>query len=272
MGRAFMMGLRSSVVSSTLSEVVVSATARPPLAEMRVVAAMVELVLKAPVAAVLPTKNWAKSAVVALRVLAAAIVTSRSRLMPPSAKLASSAPSSLRRSSGVSTKLVAVRLLTVKSAVGATPPLFSKVVRRLSMEVTVEPRLLKVATRGYRESDWPLLQQSQEICRVDPFPSMGCADRRLWHRRFADDLRRELCLDQVVDPAAFGAGRHREVTSIERPHVVCVQEAAVRLGLAPGVAPDAQGGLVAQDRVLWTMVPYGTSASAMACVICAVVL
>ena len=44
-------------------------------------ALMLLLELKAPVAAVLPTKNWAKSAVVALRVLAAATVTSRSRLM-----------------------------------------------------------------------------------------------------------------------------------------------------------------------------------------------
>ena len=54
------------------------------------------LELKTPVAAVLPTRSWAKSAFVALRVLAAATVTSRSRLMPPSAKEASSAPSSLR--------------------------------------------------------------------------------------------------------------------------------------------------------------------------------
>ena len=81
--------------------------------------------------------------VVAFRVLAAATVTSLSRLMPPSAKLASSTPSSLRTvtrafwiwrspaalcSWGVSTKVVAVRLLTVRSAVGATPPLFSRAV------------------------------------------------------------------------------------------------------------------------------------------------
>ena len=52
--------------------------------------------LKVPLAAVLPTRSWAKSAVVALRVLAAATVTFRFRLMPPSAKEASRAPSSLR--------------------------------------------------------------------------------------------------------------------------------------------------------------------------------
>ena len=104
-------------------------------------------------------------------------VTSRSRLMPPSAKEASRAPSSLRtvtrafwicrspaelRSSGVSTKLVAVRLLTVRSAVEAMPPLFSRavsrpsiagtsdsrVLTRPSMDVTVLPRLLKFAMRG----------------------------------------------------------------------------------------------------------------------------
>ena len=49
------------------------------------------LLLKVPLAAVLPTRSWAKSAVVALRVLAAATVTSRSRPMPPSAKEANQA-------------------------------------------------------------------------------------------------------------------------------------------------------------------------------------
>ena len=92
-------------------------------------------------------------------------------------KLASSAPSSLRTvtrafwiwrspaelcSWGVSTKVVAVRLLTVRSAVGATPPLFSsavtrpsmaptsvsRVLTRPSMDVTVLPSELKAATRG----------------------------------------------------------------------------------------------------------------------------
>ena len=73
--------------------------------------------------------------------------------MPAAVKLASSAPSSALMevlafriwrsaaalcSSGVTTKLVAVRLLTVMSAVGATPPLFSRVVTRLSMGVTDE--------------------------------------------------------------------------------------------------------------------------------------
>ena len=112
--------------------------------------------LKVPLAAVLPTRSWAKSAVVALRVLAAATVTSRSRLMPPSAKEASRAPSSFRTvtrafwickspaalcSWGVSTKLVAVSELTVRSAVGSTPGLFSR-------SVTLWPRELKLAMRG----------------------------------------------------------------------------------------------------------------------------
>ena len=107
------------------------------------------------------------ASMVAFRVLAAATVTSLSRLMPQSAKLASSKLSSLRtvtrafwicrspaelRSSGVSRKLVAVRLLTVRAAVGATPPLFSRavthVLTRPSMEVTVLPRELKFATKG----------------------------------------------------------------------------------------------------------------------------
>ena len=45
-------------------------------------------------------------------------------------------------------------------------------------------RELKVATRGYLVSDWPLLQQSQEIWRVLPLPRMGCAESGVWHSRF----------------------------------------------------------------------------------------
>jgi len=54
------------------------------------------LLVKGPVAAVVPTKNWAKSAVVALSVRSARTVTSCSRAMLPAAKLASSWPSSAR--------------------------------------------------------------------------------------------------------------------------------------------------------------------------------
>ena len=107
-------------------------------------------------AAVEPTKNWAKSAVVALRVRSARTVMSCSRPMLPVAKLASRVPSSARMvvvafricrsaaalcSSGVSTKLVAARLLTVRSAVGSTPGAFSR-------SVTRWPRELKLAIRG----------------------------------------------------------------------------------------------------------------------------
>ena len=90
-------------------------------------------------------------------------VMSCSSPMLPAAKLASSVPSSARMvvvaflicksdaalcSRGVWTKLVAVRELTVRSAVGATPGAFSRAVTRPSMDVTVLPRELKVATRG----------------------------------------------------------------------------------------------------------------------------
>ena len=43
---------------------------------------------------------------------------------------------------------MAVRELTVRSAVGATPGLFSRAVTRPSMDVTVLPSELKVATKG----------------------------------------------------------------------------------------------------------------------------
>ena len=121
------------------------------------------LLVKAPVAAVEPTKNWAKSAVVALSVRSERTVISCSSPILPAAKLASSVPSSARIvvvafwicrsaaalcSRGVWTKLVAVREFTVRSAVGATPGLFSRAVTRPSMDVTVFWRELKVATSG----------------------------------------------------------------------------------------------------------------------------
>ena len=114
------------------------------------------LLVKVPVAAVEPTKNWATSAVVAFRVRSERTVMSCSRPMLPAAKEASSVPSSARMvvvafricrsaaalcSSGVCTKAVAVRLLTVRSAVGSTPGLFSR-------SVTPWPRELKLAMRG----------------------------------------------------------------------------------------------------------------------------
>ena len=77
-------------------------------------------------------------------------------------------------------------LLTVMSAVGATPQLFSRVVTRELMLLTVEPKLLKFAMRGYRASDWPLDQQSQEMQRrpnVDPLPRMAGQRGAFWQSK-----------------------------------------------------------------------------------------
>ena len=171
------------------------------------------LELKAAVAALLPTVSCVMSAVVAFRVLAAATVTSLSRLMPPSAKLASSAPSSLRTvtrafwicrspaelcSWGVSTKVVAVTLFTVRSAVGATPPLFSRVVTRPSMAPTSVSRVVM------RPSMAPT-----SVSRAVTRPSM-------------------------------------DVTVL--PSVATQRVAAVALGLAPAVRLDLDDAAVAQDR------------------------
>ena len=51
------------------------------------------------------------------------------------------------------------------------------------------PKLLKLAIRGYRVSDWPLLQQSQLIWRVLPLPRMGWADSGVWHKQVPDNAR-----------------------------------------------------------------------------------
>ena len=78
-------------------------------------------------------------------------------------------------SNGVSTKL-AVRLLTVRSAMGSTPGAFSR-------SVTRWPRELKFAINGYLPSDWPFDQQSQLSCRVEPLPRMGWAESGVWRKR-----------------------------------------------------------------------------------------
>ena len=65
----------------------------------------------------------------------------------------------------------------------------------------------------------------------------------------ADNLRGELGLDEVVDAGALGAGGHRKVPRVQRSQVVGPQEAAVSLCFGPAIAPDAQGGLVPQNRV-----------------------
>ena len=53
-----------------------------------------------------------------------------------------------------------------------------------SMDVTVLPSELKLATKGYLPSDWPLDQQSQLICRVEPLPRMGWQESGVWHSKF----------------------------------------------------------------------------------------
>ena len=144
------------------------------------------LLVKAPVAAVEPTKNWAKSAVVALSVRSERTVMSCSSPMLPAAKLASSVPSSARMvvvaflicrsavalcSRGVCRKLVAVRELTVRSAVGATPGLLgSRAVTRPSMDVTVLPSELKVAIWVLRRAAWPSREQAL-LSSARPGPS-----------------------------------------------------------------------------------------------------
>ena len=139
----------------------------------------------------------------------------------------------------MSTKLVAVMLLTVMSAVGATPQLFSRVVTRELMLLTVEPKLLKFAMRGYRASDWPLDQQSQEMQRR-PVAQDGWAERGVLAEQVRMILGGELGLDQIEDPAALCTGAVDKVARIQRPEIVGPQEAAVRFGLGPGVAAEPQ--------------------------------
>ena len=205
------------------------------------------LELKAPVAAVLPTVSWVMSAVVAFSVLAAATVTSLSRLMPPSAKLASSAPSFLRTvtrafwiwrspaalcSWGVSTKVVAVRLLTVRSAVGATP-LFSRAVTRPSMVCErVEGGHQGVAAVALGLAPAVRLDLADAAVAQDGPSGEGRPEEQA-----ADEVGRELLLDEVEDAVALGHRRvPHKIPGVERREVAVTQVPPVRLRLGVGVA------------------------------------
>ena len=202
--------------------------------------------MKAPVAAVEPTKNWAKSAVVALRVRSDRTVMSCSSPMLPAAKLASSVPSSARRvvvaflicrsaaalcSRGVWTKLVAVSELTVRSAVGATPGAFGDpaVDRRDRAAEGVEGHHQGVAAVAL-------------AVRLDLDDAAVAQDRPSGEGRpeeqAADEVRRELLLDEVEEAVALG---HRRVPS-QVPGV----ELPVRFRLRVGVAGELERG-VCQD-------------------------
>ena len=60
---------------------------------------------------------------------------------------------------------------------------------------------------------------------------------------------RELGLDQIEDPAALCARAVDEVPGIEWAQVIRPQKAAVRLGLGPGITAESQGTLIAQNGV-----------------------
>ena len=229
------------------------------------------LELKAPVAAVLPTVSCVMSAVVAFSVLAAATVTSLSRLMPPSAKLASSAPSSLRTvtrafwiwrspaalcSWGVSRKVVAVRLLTVRSAVGATPPLFSRAVTRPSMAPTsvssahaavdgrdraserVEGGHQRVAAVALGLAPAVRLDLDDAAVAQDGPPGEGRPEEQASY-----EAGRELLLDEVEEAVALGhRGVPHKIPGVERREVAVTQVPPVRFRLGVGVAGELERG------------------------------
>ena len=139
-------------------------------------ARMLPLVVTLPVAATEPASNCAKSAVVALSVFAALTVTSWSSVIPAAAKEARAVLSmalstiGVPRSSGVSTKLEAVRLLQKMSAGSG---LVFRAATRPSRAVTCVPSPLKVEVSTYLESDSLLDQQSTSSSSAEPLPRMG---------------------------------------------------------------------------------------------------
>ena len=156
-----------------------------------------------------------------------------------------------------------MRLLTVRSAVGATPPLFSRavtrpsmagtsdsrVLTRPSMDVTVLPRLLKFAMRGVAPVRLAFGPAVAGYLQGRAVAQDGLAGERGLAQDVPDHHRSELCLDQVEDPASFGARGVGKVAGVQGTQIIGAQEAPVRFRFGPAIAPEPQRGLVAEDGV-----------------------
>ena len=130
----------------------------------------------------------------------------------------------------------------MRSAVGSTPGAVLQVRDTLAQGVEVGDQRIPSVRLA-------LLQQSQLSCRVLPLPRDGLAGERGLAQQVANDHGSELGLNQIENAAALGARGVWEVTGVQRTQIIRPQEAGVRLGLGPGVASDAERGLVAEDGV-----------------------
>ena len=175
--------------------------------------------------------------------------------MPPSAKLASSAPSSLRTvtrafwiwrspaalcSWGVSTKVVAVRLLTVRSAVGATPPLFSTAVDgRDRAAERVERGHQGVAAVALGLAPAVRLDFDDAEVAQDALPGEGRPEEQASYK-----VGRELLLDEVEEAVALGhRGVPHKIPGVERREVAVAQVPPVSFRLGIGVAGELERGV-----------------------------
>ena len=77
----------------------------------------------------------------------------------------------------------------------------------------------------------------------------GLAGERGLAQDVPDHHRSELCLDQVEDPASFGARGVGKVAGVQGTQIIGAQEAPVRFRFGPAIAPEPQCGLVAEDGV-----------------------
>ena len=189
------------------------------------------LLAKVPVAAVEPTKNWAKSAVVALRVRSARTVMSCSRPMLPVAKLASRVPSSAR--------MVVVPDLQVR---GSTLQQWR--VHEARGREAVDREVRRGIHSGGVLQVRDTLAQGVEVgdqripsVRLALSPAVaaelqsaavaqdGLAGERGLAQQVANDHRSELGLNQVENAAALGARGVWEVTGVQRTQIIRPQEA-----------------------------------------------
>ena len=214
------------------------------------------LLVKAPVAAVEPTKNWAKSAVVALSVRSERTVMSCSSPMLPAAKLASSVPSSAR--------MVVVAFLVRRGALqqgclqeagggegvdgevggGRHPRAVLQggdpaVDGRDRAAERVEGRHQGVAAVALGLAPAVRLDFDDAEVAQDRLPGEGRPEEQA-----TDEVRRELLLDEVEEAVALGnRGVPRKVPGVERREVAAAQVAPVRFRLRIGVAGELERGV-----------------------------
>ena len=149
----------------------------------------------------------------------------------------------------MSTKLVAVRLLK-----GGQPAVDSRDVRLQGADAAVDgrdraPQAVEVCDEGVAPVRLAFGPAVAGYLQGRAVAQDGLAGERGLAQDVPDHHRSELCLDQVEDPASFGARGVGKVAGVQGTQIIGAQEAPVRFRFGPAIAPEPQRGLVAEDGV-----------------------